>query len=149
MRLEKRLIVQFDSLVYPMFAMVILTAATLGRLFAGRLSAVGSGTADARYFKTYQDGGEPAATAQLSRNFINLFEAPTLFYAACLAAMAVLPPSKVVLALAWLYVASRVIHSWVHTTSNRLNHRIGAYFLSWALLLALWGAVVFQVASRS
>jgi len=135
-----------QTLVYPMFAMVILTTATLGRLFAGRLAAVRAGTADARYFKTYQEGGEPAATAQLSRNFTNLFEAPTLFYAACLAAMIASPPSNVVLALAWVYVASRAVHTWIHTTSNTLNHRIAAYFCSWAVLLALWVAVVLGVA---
>ncbi len=140
--------VQFDSLVYPMFAMVILTALTLFRLFAGRMSAVRSGAADARYFKTYQEGGEPVATAQLSRNFSNLFEAPTLFYVACLAAMIAAPSSTAVLVLAWLYVVSRVAHTWVHTTSNTLNHRIAAYFASWAVLLALWLAVVWAVASQ-
>lgn len=140
---------QNHSLVYPMFAMVLLTAATLGRLFAGRLAAVRAGTADARYFETYQEGGEPTSTAQLSRNFSNLFEAPTLFYVACLAAMAALPPSGVVLALAWLYVVARAIHSWIHTGSNTLNHRIAAYFSSWVVLLALWVAVVVGVAQQS
>lgn len=130
-----------------MFAMVLLTAVTLGRLFAGRFSAVRAGTADARYFKTYQEGGEPTATAQLSRNFSNLFEAPTLFYAACLAVMLTGPTSNLVLALAWLYVLARSAHTWIHTGSNTLNHRIAAYFASWALLLALWSAVVFQVAA--
>jgi hypothetical protein len=140
---------QSHSLVYPMFAMVILTAATLGRLFAGRVAAVRAGTADARYFKTYQEGDEPTATAQLSRNFINLFEAPTLFYSACLAAMVAAPPSNVVFALAWLYVVFRVVHTWIHTSSNTLNHRIAAYFCSWVVLVALWVAVVFGIATRS
>jgi hypothetical protein len=132
-----------------MFAMVLLTAATLGRLFAGRFAAVRAGTADARYFKTYQEGGEPAATAQLSRNFSNLFEAPTLFYAACLAAMIATPPSTVVLALARLYVVSRAIHTWIHTRGNTLNHRIAAYFCSWAALLALWVAVVLGIDTQT
>ena len=140
---------QDHSLVYPMFAMVLLTVSTLGRLFAGRLSAVRSGTANARYFKTYQEGGEPTATAQLSRNFSNLFEAPTLFYAGCLAAMLTGATSRLVLSLAWLYVVVRVGHTWIHTGSNTLNHRIAAYFASWALLLGLWVAVVFRVASQS
>ena len=137
------------SLVYPMFAMVLLTMTTLVRLFAGRVGAVQAGTADARYFKTYQEGSEPVSTAQLSRNFTNLFEAPTLFYVACLAAMLTGATSGLPLTLAWLYVAARVAHTWVHTRSNTLNHRIAAYFASWALLLGLWCAVVYQVAARS
>lgn len=134
------------SLIYPMFAMVLLTVTTLVRLFMGRVGAVRAGTADARYFKTYQEGGEPTTTAQLSRNFSNLFEAPTLFYVACLAGMLAGATTGVVVTLAWLYVAARIVHTWIHTRSNTLNHRIAAYFTSWALLLALWCAVVFQVA---
>jgi len=141
--------VENRSLVYPMFALVLLTISTLVRLFAGRVSAVRGGTANARYFKTYQEGREPTSTAQLSRNFSNLFEAPTLFYAACVVAMVALPPSHVVLALAWLYVACRAVHTWIHTTSNALNHRIAAYFASWAVLLALWVVIVLGVAARS
>jgi len=140
---------QSHSLVYPMFAMVILTVVTLGRLFAGRVAAVRAGTVDARYFKTYQEGAEPPATARLSRNFSNLLEAPTLFYVACLAAMVTSSASKLVVALAWLYVVARAIHTWIHTGSNTLNHRIAAYFCSWAVLFALWVAVVLAVATRS
>lgn len=140
---------QGHLLIYPMFAMVLLTAVTLGRLFRSRVGAVRAGTADARYFKTYQEGSEPTETAQLSRNFSNLFEAPTLFYAACLASMFSGQTSSVVVAIAWLYVLARVVHSWIHTGSNTLNHRIAAYFTSWALLLALWSAVVFQAAGWS
>jgi hypothetical protein len=54
-----------------------------------------------------------------------------------------------VLALAWLYVVARAIHTWVHTGSNRLNDRILAYFFSWAVLLALWVAVVLGIATRT
>jgi hypothetical protein len=139
---------QDHSLVYPMFAMVLLTVTTLGRLFAGRVSAVRAGAADARYFKIYQDGSEPTATRQLSRNFSNLFEAPTLFYVGCLTAMVTGSGSSGVEVLAWLYVAARVVHTWIHTRSNILNHRIAAYFSSWAVLLALWVAVVLDVARR-
>lgn len=135
-------------LIYPMFAMVLLSAVTLGRLFTARVAAVRDGTADARYFKTYQEGSEPAATAQLSRNFSNLFEAPTLFYVACLAAMIGGDTSGPVVAFAWLYVLARVVHTWIHTGSNVLNHRIGAYFASWAMLLALWIAVVLHTMTK-
>ncbi len=138
---------QDHSLVYPMFAMVVLTATTLGRLFRSRVASVQAGTTDPRYFKIYQDGGEPVASAQLSRNFSNLLEAPTLFYVGCLAAMISGQTSALVTALAWLYVAARVLHTIVHTGSNRLNARIAAYFTSWAILLTLWGAVALGVAT--
>ena len=41
-------------------------------------------------------------------------------------------------ALAWLYVAARVVHAFVHLGSNRLRLRIRAYFAGWLTLLAMW-----------
>lgn len=130
------------ALVYPMFAMVLLTFSTLARLFVTRVRFVREGAVDAAYFKTYQEGSEPEASAQLSRNFANLFEAPTLFYVACLAALAVGQSSTALTLLAWAYVLARAVHAWIHTGRNELSHRIAAYFASWAVLLAMWAWLV-------
>lgn len=135
------------ALLYPMFAMVLLTATTLARLFTKRLAAVRAGTADARYFKTYQEGSEPVATAQLSRNFSNLFEAPVLFYVACVSAMVTGLSSGAMVGLAWLYVLARVVHSWIHTGPNSLNPRIAAYFASWLVLVTMWIVLVLGAAT--
>ncbi len=137
---------QSYALIYPMFAMVLLTFVTLVRLFVTRTSAVRAGTVDAAYFRTYQDGSEPEAAVQLARHFSNLFEAPTLFYLVCLAAMVTGQGSSVLVGLAWLYVLLRFIHSFIHTGRNQLPPRIVAYFSSWAVLLAIWALVVWGVA---
>jgi len=114
------------SLVYPMFAMVVLTLVILILLFRTRVRFVREGKVSATYFKTYQEGVEPEASAKLARHFANLFEAPVLFYGACLAAMIVGQSSLILELLAWLYVALRVVHAATHIGSNRLNHRIAA-----------------------
>lgn len=132
------------SLVYPMFAMVLLSFSVLVRLFKARTAAVANGTVDPTYFKTYQNGAEPRASAQLARNFSNQFEAPVLFYAACATAMAMQVQGAVVLGLAWGYVVLRAAHCYIHTGRNKLMPRIYAYFSSWLVLLALWGALVLQ-----
>jgi hypothetical protein len=135
------------TLVYPMFAMVVLTFVVLARLFITRVRFVKDGRVNARYFKTYQEGGEPEDSAKLSRHFSNLFEAPVLFYAACLAAMVVEQSSPLLIGLAWSYVVLRCVHSYIHTGSNELNHRVAAYFSSWAVLLVMWACIVIGVAS--
>ena len=139
---------QDASLVYPMFAMVLLTFSTLLRLFRTRVGLVREGAVNAAYFKVYQGSPEPEASAKLARHFVNLFEAPTLFYVACLAAMVSEQSTLVVNGLAWLYVALRCVHIYIHTGSNQLNHRIAAYFSSWFVLVILWVCIVFGVASR-
>ena len=136
------------ALVYPMFAMVLLTASTLVRLFVSRLGSVRAGAVNPRFFQIYQGASEPEASAKLARHFVNLFEAPTLFYVACLAAIATGQSGTGLVALAWLYVGVRCLHTIIHTGANVLNYRIAAYFTSWAVLLALWTRVVLGVAHR-
>lgn len=133
------------SLVYPMFALVLLSATVLGILFRSRVRAVRQGKVSTRYFRIYQGEVEPEETAKPARHFSNLFEAPTLFYAACLAAMITHDTGAVVLVLAWLYVAARLAHAYIHLGKNRLGRRINAYFAGWLVLLALWVHVVIHV----
>jgi hypothetical protein len=135
------------NLVYPMLAMVLLTFSVLVRLFRARQSALANGSVKPGYFKTYQVGAEPAVSAQLSRNFSNLFEAPVLFYAACVTALALQLQSPVILWLAWSYVVLRVLHCYIHTGPNKLMPRVYAYFLSWIALLALWVTIAVSVAT--
>lgn len=137
-----------SSLIYPMFAMVLLTATVLTILFRSRVRAVRQNQIDVQYFRIYQGGVEPEATAKPARHFANLFEAPTLFYAACLAAMVTGQTGMAIVALAWAYVAARIAHAYVHLGANRLRWRIRAYFGSWLVLVALWLMLVIGVASR-
>jgi hypothetical protein len=133
------------ELVYPMAAMVVLTFGVVFAMFRARVRAVRAGEADAGYFKTYQEGREPHHTAQLSRQFTNLFETPVLFYVASVTAIATELASTVMLVLAWLYVGLRIAHAWVHTGSNKLGPRIRIYFASWLVLLGMWATLVLGV----
>jgi hypothetical protein len=135
------------QLVYPMAAMVLLTFIVLVRMFRSRVAAVKSGAAPAGYYKTYQEGGEPRETAQLSRHFSNLFESPVLFYAVCVAAMLTGQNATLMIALAWLYVVLRVAHAFVHLGNNKLMPRMRVYFSSWLVLLCMWATLVFGVAA--
>ena len=134
------------GLVYPMFAMVLLTACVLGVLFRSRVRAVRAGKVSSRYFRIYQGEVEPEETAKPARHFSNLFEAPTLFYAGCLAGMVTGDSGLVIQVIAWVYVAARFTHAYIHLGKNRLGRRIYAYFGSWLVLLSLWLHVVIHVA---
>ena len=125
-------------MIYQMFAMVILTFSVLVLLFRGRVRAVRAGRATLDYFKIYQGGTEPESTAKLARHFANLFEAPTLFYVVCLAAMIAQVTGLTMQLLGWLYVAARLAHAYIHLGGNRIRYRVRAYFGSWLVLLAMW-----------
>jgi hypothetical protein len=132
-------------LVYPMLAMVLLTVVVLIVMFRARVRAIREGHAPVSYFRVFQGSQEPEYAAQASRHFSNLFEAPTLFYVGCLAAMVVGLTERAVFWLAWAYVAARVAHAVIHLGANRVRHRLRAYALSWAILLAIWVYVAIAV----
>ena len=139
------------SLVYPMFALVLVTATVMVMLFRRRVLAVREGLITTSYFRIYQDQGvpEPEDAAKAARHFSNLFEAPTLFYVACLAAMIVGGSGTLMVGLAWGYVAARIAHATIHLGSNRLRWRIRAYFVSWVILMAMWVDLIVGVAASS
>jgi hypothetical protein len=137
------------SLVYPMLAMVLLTFVVLIVLFRSRVRMIREGHAPVSYFRVFQGSLEPEYAAKPARHLTNLFEAPTLFYAGCLAAMVAGVTGAAVVAIAWGYVGARVIHAAVHLGGNRLRHRVRVYFVSWLLLLALWLYVAVAVAQRA
>ena len=84
------------------------------------------------------DAGEPEAAAVTARHYNNMFEMPVLFYAACLTAFVLGAASVWTLALAWGYVAGRLIQSAVHLTYNNPMHRGTGFLLGVLCLLALW-----------
>jgi hypothetical protein len=134
------------SLVYPMLALVLLTCGVLIVLFRSRVRMVREGLAPVSYFRVFQGSPEPEFAAKPARHFTNLFEAPTLFYVVCLTAMVAGVGGTAVVAMAWGYVAMRYLHTWIHLGSNRVRHRMRAYFASWLLLVALWAHVAVSVA---
>jgi hypothetical protein len=131
-----------------MFALVLLSAVVMVMLFRRRVLSVREGLVTTSYFRIYQDQGvpEPESAAKAARHFSNLFEAPTLFYVACLAAMIAHQSGPLMLALAWAYVGARLAHAYIHLGSNRLRLRIRAYAVSWVILLAMWITLVAGVA---
>ena len=134
-------------LIYPMFAMVLLTFIVLIRMFRTRTQSVASGAVKASYYKTYQGDTEPEAAQKLTRHFSNLFEAPTLYYAACLGGLTMQVNDLAFLILAWVYFLTRLVHAYIHLGKNKIYPRIYAYFSSWLVLLAMWGYLALRAAA--
>jgi hypothetical protein len=123
---------------WPAFVMVLLTFSVMIRMLLSRISAMKNNKIHPQSIST---SGEMAAKMPDSRaadNFRNLFETPVLFYAALLFAQSTQADNHVVLALAWLYVALRIIHSIIQCSYNKVMHRFYVFFTSVWVLLAIW-----------
>lgn len=126
------------AVAWPAFALVALTLFSVARLARMRFAAARAGRVDPRFYKLLQGAGEPPELAAATRNVINLYEMPTLFYAGTAVALATGQGNGLLVGLGWAYVALRGLHSAIHVTSNRVLWRFRAFAASWLVLLAYW-----------
>lgn len=130
-------------MLYPMYAMVLLTFAVAVVMFRSRVRAVREGKVRMGYYKTFNGPQEIPDFALLpARHFTNLFEVPILFYAVCLAAMILEATGPAMTALAWVFVCARYAHAFIHLTYNKLYHRIAAFALGLFTVVAMWTLLV-------
>jgi hypothetical protein len=125
-------------MLYPMFALVLLTSLVAFYLFGLRFKAVKSKQIRLSQFRLNNAGDVPEAITQAARNYTNLFEIPVLFYAAGILALVLNLQSQTMVVCAWGFVISRVLHSWIHVTYNNVLHRLYAFMLGVLLVLAMW-----------
>ena len=71
-------------------------------------------------FKYGESATVPGYVCIPNRNYMNLLEVPVLFYVACLLLYVTDGTSTALVALAWAYVALRVLHSLIHLSYNHV-----------------------------
>jgi len=126
-----------SALIYPVLVQAALTFALLFWMGYVRNVAVRSGRVRLKDIALGQSAW-PDRVTQISNCYLNQFQLPVLFYAGVAFAMILGQVGTVLLALAWAFVALRVVHAAIHTTSNNVPRRFYA-FLSGALVLsAMW-----------
>ncbi len=135
-------------MIYPMFAMVLITFAVAFYMFRLRVKAVKSGAVKLSYFRLNSGAEIPATLQQAARNYSNLFEVPVLFYAAGVSALALDIHHLALVILAWLFVFTRLAHSWIHLTSNHVIHRLRAFMAGNVCVLVMWVLIVLNYSFR-
>ena len=89
------------------------------------------------------DGSNPFAAFEprISANLSNQFEWPLFFHAACLL-MLRSEVSGAAVALAWIFVAGRVLHSGVQILTRNVRLRGLIFTINFLAVLGLWALVV-------
>lgn len=126
------------SVVLPMCLMALLTLAVAPYIFFTRVKAVRRGQIDLEYFRLGQKSDGPDAVVQSTRHFSNLFEVPVLFYAGCLAVLVLEQDGSFFAALAWLYFLLRMVHTFIHLSYNKVQHRLVPFVLSNVTMVVFW-----------
>ncbi|NIR61033.1 MAG: MAPEG family protein, partial [Gammaproteobacteria bacterium] len=86
----------------------------------------------------------PKSVQQVSNAFNNQWESPTLFYAGVAFAMLAGAGGGLLVGLAWLYVATRVVHALIYVTTNTIPLRFAVFIAGFAALAVFWGALAAQ-----
>jgi hypothetical protein len=125
---------QMAVMVFYMFAMGILN-------FKTRFKAIKGGTLKVGHFRTYDTSKYqvPENVIVMGRHYDNQFQLPILFLITCVAAQTMPLYSPTYLGpLAWVFILTRVVHSFIHLGSNNVRVRALSFAAGWLCVLAMW-----------
>lgn len=123
-------------LIFPMTAHVALAASLYVLLTIARAPSIwGVGR--------LPDGSNPWAKFEprISANLSNQFEWPVFFYVACLLLLQH-GTGRLTLALAWIFVAGRLLHSLVQILTTNVRLRGLVFTVNFIAVLGLWAMVL-------
>jgi len=132
----------FQAILIPVFVQVALTFGLLFWMGALRGGDVRRGAVKLDKVGL-REPGWPTRTTQVAYAFSNQFEVPVLFYVLVAFLMIMRHADVIFVALAWLFVAARIVHAAIHVTSNVVMRRGQAYAVSVLILFVMW--VIFAV----
>jgi hypothetical protein len=121
----------------PVFVQVGLTFVLLLWMATLRTSAIRSGETEFKDIALRQPNW-PERPTQIANCFSNQFEIPLLFYILIALALPLRHADLVIVVLSWIFVAARLVHTWIFVTSNNVRQRSLAWFAGVVAVLIMW-----------
>ncbi len=133
------------SILFPSIAMFALSFGCLLALGRARYQAIHHGDVKLSFFRTYDEGSQPARLHLLARHVQNHFEIPPLLHIGVLATFVTDSVNPTGLAFAWLFVVARFVHTYIHLGSNNVSRRFATFGVSLFGLAGLWVTLLFSL----
>ena len=137
-----------QAILLPMFVQVALTFVLLFWMTILRLRVLRRGEVRPQQV-ALREPAWPAHVIQIGNAFHNQVELPTLFYVVVLLALTTETLDVVLYLLSWMFVLSRLVHAYIHVTSNRLDRRTAVFLVGAIALALMWVIVVARIALLS
>jgi hypothetical protein len=129
----------FKPLLLPLLAQVALSFIVMSSMYRTRIAEMKTKQIHPQQIKSRSKSKELLTdSASASDNYSNLFELPVLFYTAILLTLILMVQDSILVFLAWAFVSSRYLHSFIHVTYNQVMHRFSVFLFSSFVLLAYW-----------
>jgi hypothetical protein len=126
-----------QAALLPLLVQVALTFAIGFWMAFGRVAAVRARKVHPREI-ALREPNWPPHLMQLQNAFLNQFEMPVLFYALTILALFTRTADLLFVVPAWIFVALRLAHAYVHVTSNRVPRRALFFLAGAAVLCVMW-----------
>ncbi len=132
------------KLIYPALAMIFWIF-VVGVVMATRRKEAFASGAVRHEDVSVSTERYPVPARLAAANFSNQFETPLVFFVLILIAIEVGATGYVMAALAWLYVLSRVAHTFIHIGPNKLPVRGAVYGVGFLALICMWIGILVAV----
>ncbi len=133
-----------QAILLPLFVEVILTFVLLFTLAPLRTRDFASGAVRPQDIALRQPKW-PQRTTQFGNAFANQFELPVLFYVLTILEYVTHLAGTIFVVLAWIFVLFRILHAYIHVTSNVVRLRGGLFAMSAVVLAIMWVIYIVQV----
>ena len=125
-----------NGILLPVVLQIVLAVETYLALAWTRARAIKAHAVDRRAAQL-DDSVWPDRIRAINNNVKNQFEVPVLFYAVAIILWQLGAAGALAQTLAWLFVASRVVHTLIHTGRNSARWRFLAFAFGLLVVLAL------------
>jgi hypothetical protein len=133
-----------QAVLLPVFVLVALTLVMMFAMGYARYADIKAGRTRIRDIALGQPAWQERAT-QLTRNFENQFQLPVLFYVLVAFALFTRKADLLFVVLSWVFVLCRVVHAYVHITTNYVPYRFFAFVAGALVLTLMWILFAIQI----
>jgi hypothetical protein len=131
-----------QAVLLPVFVQVALTFVLMFWMGGVRVAAISRGEVKIRDMALGQPAW-PERETQIANSYHNQFQLPVLFLVLVAFALITRKADLLFVLLSWLFVLLRLVHAYVHVTSNHVPTRFRWYLIGAVVLLLMW--IIFAV----
>jgi hypothetical protein len=124
-------------LLLPLVLHVLHTLSVGLRSLSARVRAVKNGSAKMHEIAV-DSWAWPQRVRLLGNNFDSQFDTPMLWYAVCAFIVILKFEDLAFVAMSWAFLASRIWHTYIHTSSNYVPTRMKVFLFGFFTVVAMW-----------
>jgi hypothetical protein len=132
------------TILLPVFVLIALTFVLTMLMFFERNRTIYAGKVKIKDIALTKENW-PERAKQVSNAFQNQFEFPVLFYVLVAFALFTRKADLIFVVLSWVFVISRILHAYIHVTSNRVPRRFFIFAFGVLVLAIMWVYFVIQI----